>query len=210
MLFTSRNRAAQGLRLKVAKYPVGFLKDEASQHVLLAGGVQLDDAQLKVALDFCQGLPLALTLLSGALRAEDNPAYLIQHLSTHGTFIVDKEDQLISALSFSVECLSGDLQTAWLNLAWMYVRDAPEWVVLEELKCLFGEHTLQKLQDRSLITLCDWPFKTGNASDKPMVVMLHDVLLRMAEHMLGPHGQNYCLTLCERASISLSQAVKVC
>jgi hypothetical protein len=226
LLFTSRNRAAQGLRLKVDKRPVGCLGDEASRQVLLAGGVQLDDAQLQVALDFCKGLPLALTLLNGALRAEDDPADVIHHLGTHGTFSVDKEDQLVSALTFSVECLSEELQTGWLDLAWMYAHDAPPRgapvVPLQELKNLFGEHTLQKLLDRNLITVksamppggfeMDLPYAIvpGGGIDMLVQVVLHDVLLRMAEHLYGPHGKNYCLTVGRMASISLSEAVKVC
>jgi hypothetical protein len=199
---------------------VGILDDEASRRVLLAGDVQLDDAQLKVALDFCKGLPLALTLLNGALRAEDDPAGLIQRLQSHGTFSVDAEDELVSELSFSVERLSEDLKTAWLDLAWMYAGGVPAPpVVLGDLKCLFGEHTLQKLQHRSLITLREilvgiegLYYKEIHVGIGGMYndvqVVLHDVLLRMAQRMCGPQGANHCLTLDTR-SISLTQGFKV-
>jgi hypothetical protein len=180
---------------------VGCLSDEASQQVLLAGDVQLNVAQLKVALNFCGGLPLALTLLNGALRAEDDPADLIEHLETHGTFSADAEDELVAALAFSVECLSEELQTAWLDLAWMYTRLQFFW----ELTCLFGEHTLKKLQDRNLITFRLDTFPRDEFTH--VEVVLHDVLLRMAERMYGQPGK-YCLKRYTRA-FSLSQAMKV-
>lgn len=161
MLFTSRNQAAQGLQLpeeQVAKHPVGCLDKIASERVLRGRGVNLDDAQLQVALGFCQGLPLALTLLNRALAAEKNTAGVIERLVNHGSFSVDKEDELVSALAFSVECLSQDLQAAWLDLAWMYLQRP---VTLLELQCLFGEHTLQQLQNRSLVALAG----TGGPGD---------------------------------------------
>lgn len=209
MLFTSRNKAAQGLRLKVSKHDVGCLGDEESRKVLLAGSVQLDDAQLQVALDFCSGLPLALTLLNGALAAEDDPACLIHHLETHGSFSVDQEDELVSALSYSVQLLSDKLQTAWLDLAWMYGHERFP-ILLLLLQCLFGEHTLQKLVDRSLVAVREvaWPM-LGKAGLPMVEVVVHDVLLRIAEHMYGPQGKHHYLTFNKTPSISLSQAMKV-
>lgn len=211
MLFTSRNRAAQGLQLpegQVAKYAVGCLDNEASKRVLRARGVKLDDAQLQAALEFCKGLPLALTLLNRALAAENNPAGVIERLQTSGSSSYDKEEELVSALSFSVECLSQELQSAWLDLAWMYLQQP---VTLLELHCLFGVNTLQQLQNRSLIALCGTGWPDDVVTAKPMLgVVLHDVLLRLAERMYGQQGKAYCLTLGHTRSISLSQGVQVC
>ncbi|WIA15260.1 hypothetical protein OEZ85_001932 [Tetradesmus obliquus] len=210
VLFTSRNQAAQGLRLKAYKYHVGCLELEASKKVLLAGRVPLDDTQLETALEFCQGLPLALTLLNRALLAEDDLtslALLIGRLKSHGTFSVSKEDQLVKALSFSVDCLSQDLQTAWLNLAWMYSRHRFDNRL--QLQCLFGEHTLRTLEDRSLIALRYIGWKSATTREAMVEVVLHDLLLRMAEGMTGLQGKNPCLRLDPKSqSISLSPALK--
>lgn len=205
MLFTSRNKAPQGLRLRVDKHDVGCLQGDAPKKVLLDGGVKLDDAQLQVALDFCSGLPLALTLLNRALVAEDDPAELIQHLATHGRFSVDKEEELVAALSFSVKRLSEELQTAWLDLAWMYAKTPL--IPLIELQCLFGKHTLQQLQNRSLMAL---HVLVDTLIGAMVEVVVHSILLRMAEGMLGPLGTNHCLALGNTSSISLSPATKVC
>jgi hypothetical protein len=200
-------QGSTGLRLKLTKHAVGCLADEAPQEVLLAGGVQLSDDQLKIALIFCGGLPLALTLLNRALLAEDDPAGLIQNLKEHGSFSIDEEDELVSALSFSVLRLSEELQTAWLYLTLMCLQRT---IDLVQLQCLFGVHTLQKLQQRSLITLQgpDWPLPVPQLPAVQVVV--HDVLLRMAERMYGPDSGNYCLQLDYAPyPISLSQTVKV-
>lgn len=197
VLFTSRNKAAQGLRLAtddVIKYHVECLTDEASRRVLLAGLTAkrvLNDAQLQVALDFCKGLPLALKLLNRALLAEEDPKYLIKHMATHASFSVDKEDELVSALRLSVECLSEELQIAWLDLTWIYLQGA---VPLLELQCVFGEHTLQKLLDRSLITLSHMDVP-GFTEQQVVAVRLHDLLLKMAECIYGPQGKIQCFTL---------------
>lgn len=203
VLFTSRNKAAQGLRLAtddVIKYHVECLTDEASRRVLLAGLTAkrvLDDAQLQVALDFCKGLPLALKLLNRALLAEEDPKYLIKHMATHGSFSVDKEDELVSALRFSVECLSEELQIAWLDLTWIYSQGA---VPLLELQCVFGEHTLQKLLDRSLITLSHMDVP-GFTEQQVVAVRLHDLLLKMAECIYGPQGKIQCFTRLTRRHV---------
>jgi hypothetical protein len=209
VLFTSRNKTAQGLRLKVIKHAVGCLEGEASQKVLLAGGVKLDEHQVQVALDYCGGLPLALTLLNRALVAEDDPADLIQHLAAQKTFSVDKEDGLVKALSFSVARLSEEAQKAWLDLALMYAHSL---CFPLELQCLFGEHILQKLQDRALIAFQE--FSSPSIYAGPVVeVVLHDVLLRVAEHICRCAGNNYCIKFPFSSTpddATFLQDVKVC
>jgi hypothetical protein len=195
VLFTSRNKAAQGLQLQVTKREVGCLTSEAATRVLLAGGVQLDANQLIVALNFCKGLPLALELLNRALAAERSPAAtagIIRELANNGNFNGDNEEELISKLSFSVNCLSEPLQAAWLDMAWMF---SQYFVTTRELQCLFGERTLQELQNRSLIALRNTGGLSSTFGEPMMEVVLHDIMRRMAERMCGPDSKNHCVKL---------------
>lgn len=79
-------------------------------------------------------------------------------------------------------------------------------VGFRELQCLIGDGTLQQLQYPSLINMIE----SGPSKQKGRMVkvVLHDVLLRMAERM---QGKNHRLKLDGlTASVSLTAALKVC
>jgi hypothetical protein len=200
VLFTSRNRAAEGLRLpSIADQFVDYLSDEAAQRVMLADGVQLDQQQLQQALKFCGGLPLALTLLHGALhgaqQAGGSAESILQRLEASGSISCDKNDKLWEALRFSVECLSEELQMTWIDLVQLYARphlshmygssDPP----LQILQCLFGQQHLQDLERRNLVVLKGTEY--CGAQGPCVEVVVHDVLLCMANHMCTPDSEHY-------------------
>lgn len=69
MLFTSRNKAAEGLEPQIiTNHLVGSLPEKEATRVLRSNSVDLKGQELQQALKFCAGLPLALRLLNGALR----------------------------------------------------------------------------------------------------------------------------------------------
>jgi hypothetical protein len=193
VLFTSRSRAAEGLRLQsITEHHVDPLSDDAATRVLLANGVQLSERELKTALRFCGGLPLALTLLQGALhgamRAGSTCAAVLQRLELSGNISCDTHDKLWETLRFSVECLSQELQITWLDLVQLFATHS---AVLtgytlqctpDKLYALFGEQNLQELQQRNLVLVKGAPY---------VEVVVHDVLLCMANHMSGPDSQQY-------------------
>jgi hypothetical protein len=201
-LFTSRNQAAEGLRLQsITKHHVDSISDDAAQRVLLADGVQLDKEQLQEALRFCGGLPLALTLLQGALHAHQaggSADAILQRIKASGNISCDKSDRLWELLMFSVECLSEELQTAWLDLVQLFAAQPcrssadhfgiPSWNIYplqsarDKLYALFGQDVLQELQQRNLVAI---------RGSRYAEVVVHDVLLRMASHMCEFHSQPY-------------------
>jgi hypothetical protein len=200
LLFTSLNRAAEGLRLQsITEHHVDSLSDDAAQKVLLADGIELEPQKLLQALKFCGGLPLALTLLHGALhgvqRAGCDADSILQRLEATGNISCDKKDRLWEALSFSVECLSEELKIIWLDLVQLFQHkrfahihgfiDLP----LLKLQCLFGDHHLRDLELRNLVIIkeaVEW-----DVQEPYVEVVVHDVLLCMADHMCGPDSDDY-------------------
>jgi hypothetical protein len=201
LLFTCRNQAAEGLRLaNITNYCVGSLPEDAAERVLLADGVQLGQEQLRTALDFCGGLPLALTLLHGALHGAQRAGGadpVLQRIKASGNISCDRNDKLWEALRFSVECLSQELQITWLDLVQVFdhkrfshINGFTSDVPLQKLQCLFGEEHLQDLKSRNLVVFKQVAWHVGPHVE----VVVHDVLLCMADHMCGPDSEHYHYT----------------
>jgi hypothetical protein len=158
----------------------------------LANGVHLNEQQLQHALSFCAGLPLALTLLQGALHADLQAGgscdSVLQRLELYGSISCDTQDKLRDALLFSVECLSGELQIVWKDLVQLFAaRSANQrryslQITSDKLGALFGQQNLRELQLRNLVVLKGVHY---------VEVVVHDVLLCMADYMCGPDTDNY-------------------
>jgi hypothetical protein len=188
-LFTSRNQAAQGLRLpktNITDCRVAALPQDAAKRVLLAGGVQLSQQQLGTALEFCGGLPLALQLLHGALQAAGgNANSILQRIRANSNINWDKSETLWELLTFSVECLSEELQDTWLDLVQGF--GSSSWTSSEFvwLQCMFEPAALQDLQQRNLIVI-EYRVAAGHMygiGESDVNVIVHDVLRRMASRM---------------------------
>lgn len=193
LLFTSRSKAAEGLRLQsITDHHVDTLSQAAATRVLLADGVHLHQDQLEGALNFCAGLPLALVLLHGALhgalRARGSFESVLERLQDSGNISCDALDKLWQALRFSVTCLSEELQIAWFDLVQLFAtgsaarRDTSLQSTRDKLGALFGEQILQELQQRNLVEV---------KGVHHVKVVVHDVLLCMANHMCGPDSNQY-------------------
>jgi hypothetical protein len=147
-----------------------------------------------MALGFCGGLPLALTLLHGALHGAQQAAGgsadpILQRIKASGNISCDKSDRLWELLMFSMECLSEELQNTWLDLVQGYgglylTSDNALW-----LECMFEPTHLQDLQQRNLVV---FQFDKVDIAWAPDVkVAVHEVLRCMANHMCGPDSKNY-------------------
>lgn len=194
MLFTNRSKAAEGLVLNaecISLHHVNCLSDEDAARLLQAK-VHLNDDQLRKALKVCAGLPLALKLLQGALHgalpAGGNFDLIWQRLDGSGSISCDSYDKLWQRLDFSVKCLSEELQAAWLDLVQLFAfrSDVHKRTSLRATSDLLGafggEHNLQELQQRNLVVILG----VGHVE-----VVVHDVLLRMADQMCGPDSIHY-------------------
>jgi hypothetical protein len=60
------------LQLAYRPAPVPPLKDDAALQLLRVNGLQLSDAQSRVVLRYCAGLPLALLIVQGTLERADS------------------------------------------------------------------------------------------------------------------------------------------
>jgi hypothetical protein len=169
----------------VHRHEVLGLQLEDQKKVLYAGGLQLTQQQEADVLSFCDGLPLALTVVRSALDRAINQQHVLEAIRNNLTSMtsvgVEKSDRLLNRLQFSINLLDPELRSTWLDIAVLCHDDS--W---HDLEMVFGHRIMSESESRNLIRRVQqlqihvpW-YPDGVSVD---VVEVHHVLLTLAHAM---------------------------
>ncbi|KAI9215647.1 hypothetical protein POPTR_T002428v4 [Populus trichocarpa] len=123
----------------------------------------------KKAVDFCGGLPLALQVIGALLYRENNDKWEgeIDNLSR-----IPNQD-IQGKLLISFDALDGELQNAFLDIAFFFIGKEKEYVAkLLGACCRYNPEVLEKLRERSLIEILE------------ETVTMHDLLREMGREVV--------------------------
>lgn len=186
VLFTSRNKAAQGLPPSTRKEPVRPLTVEPARQLLMATGLELSEQQQQDVLGYCGGVPLALKLVRGALEADpDNMQSVLRRLKQLKPISINARDELMAVVGYSVEVLGQEAREAFYDIA-VLLREDLRW---RDLQALYGADAISNLQTRSLLSTTGGNHDIVGFTD--VVATVHDLLLTYAHNECGPRGDNY-------------------
>jgi hypothetical protein len=187
VLFTSRNKRAKGVPCNTIRHEVPPLSREVASGMLAS--LTLTEQQLDVVLGYCGGLPLALSLVQGALAGDpEGAAGLVKRLDdSQPISTVDNYDELFDTVGFSVGLLSESVRQVWFDIAVLLREDTP-W---EYLEYTYGADVVRELAMRSLIREQSRGYDSPWQTLAVRVAGVHDVLLTYGYQQCVPDSSNY-------------------
>ena len=183
------------------------MSNEAAAQLLEATGLQLKQEQLKAALDYCGGLPLAVLVVRGALEEDkEYMNFVVERLKEGRPISIESNDELMQAVGYSVELLGEEIRAAFYDIA-VVLREDLRWC---DLQASYGDECVGALERRCLISrVCGDHDMVGYTDE---VARVHDVVVTYAYSKCGPGSGNYrtrAFSMEDELVISMDSQVRV-
>jgi len=155
----------------------------------LGSSCSCDRQQLSAVLAYCDGLPLALTVIGGFLADDATRAGVLQDIqcslnNKKAVGVGDVHDELVGRLCTSVNLLQPELRSTWLDIAMLFSDGSVSWQISGGGVWSAADEQPAAAQPRQQESVD----RTIKVSDymPPSLPQVHHVLLTVANEICQP------------------------